>query len=71
MEISGQLHAQVASVPRKESLVPTGKALGELQRRPGQDGEEENPCPCRKSNNGLPAYSQSLYCLKILTSDNF
>jgi len=42
MEVSGQLHALVALVSRKEPLVHIGYEAGGGQSRSGHGGEEKN-----------------------------
>jgi hypothetical protein len=54
MEVSGQLHAPAALLPRKEPLVPIGKRLGVLQSRSGRSGEEKISQPRQESNPRTP-----------------
>jgi len=53
MEVSGQLHAPVALIPRKEPQYSLDRRLGGLQSRLGRGAEEK--IPYRKSNPDRPA----------------
>jgi len=58
MEVSGQLHAQVALPPGKEPPMHIGWELGVLQILRGHGGKENFlHCPCRESNLDRPAHT--------------
>jgi hypothetical protein len=45
MEVSGQLHAPAALLPRKDPWYPLDRRLGGPQSRSGRGGEEKNSKP--------------------------
>jgi hypothetical protein len=47
MEVSGQLHAPAALLPRKGPWYPLDRKLGGSQSRSGRGGEEKNSQPPR------------------------
>jgi hypothetical protein len=65
MGVSGQRHAPAALYPRgKDPRYPLDRRLGGPQKPVWtQRIEEKSFCPCRGSNPGRPARSQTLYCL--------
>jgi hypothetical protein len=55
--ISGESQPRPFYLREKSLRYPLGSTFSEVQTRSGYSGENNDPCPCRRSNLYLPARS--------------